>query len=153
MKHCVRFKKKKKKLGVVVTMWRALGSWSLSVGSHQPFTSSYNTTNKMHLLSQIIYSCKTLYMFRTVFPFIIRSSKLRIQQPYVPPTEFCKALQAVRNLQNLSASLTLGTSYKNIEFKWSSVSDKKKWCCGYNVTRIRLLEPISRISPTIPLFL
>jgi hypothetical protein len=25
------------------------------------------TTNKMHLLSQIIYSCKTVYMFRTVF--------------------------------------------------------------------------------------
>jgi hypothetical protein len=24
----------------------------------------YSTTNKMHLLSQIIYSCKTLYMFR-----------------------------------------------------------------------------------------
>jgi len=34
----------------------------------------------MHLLSQIIYSCKTLYMFRTVFPSIIRSAKLRIQQ-------------------------------------------------------------------------
>jgi len=37
----------------------------------------------MHLLSQIIYDCKTLYMFRTVFPSIIRSSKLRIQQQYV----------------------------------------------------------------------
>jgi hypothetical protein len=44
---------------------------------------SYSTTNKMHLLSQIIYSCKTLYMFRTVFPSIIRSSKLRIQQLYM----------------------------------------------------------------------
>ena len=43
---------------------------------------SYSTTNKMYLLSQIIYSCKTLYMFRTVFPSIIRSSKLRIQQRY-----------------------------------------------------------------------
>jgi hypothetical protein len=43
---------------------------------------SHITTNKMHLLSQIIYSCKTLYMFRTVFPSIIRSSKLRIQQRY-----------------------------------------------------------------------
>jgi len=31
-------------------------------------------------VSQIIYSCKTLYMFRTVFPSIIRSSRLRIQQ-------------------------------------------------------------------------
>jgi len=37
----------------------------------------------MHLLSQIIYSCKKLYMFRTVFPSIIRSSKLRIQQRYM----------------------------------------------------------------------
>jgi len=40
--------------------------------------SSYSTTNTMHLLSQIIYYCKTLCMFRTVFPSIIRSSKLRI---------------------------------------------------------------------------
>ena len=30
--------------------------------------------------SQIIYSCRTLYMFRTVFPSIIRSSKLHKQQ-------------------------------------------------------------------------
>jgi hypothetical protein len=44
---------------------------------------SYSITNKMHLLSQIIYFCKTLYMFRTVFPSIIRSSKLRIQQRYM----------------------------------------------------------------------
>jgi hypothetical protein len=36
---------------------------------------SCSTNNKMHLLSQFIYSCKTLYMFRTVFPSIIRSSK------------------------------------------------------------------------------
>jgi hypothetical protein len=41
---------------------------------------SYCTTKKMHLLSQIIYSCKTLYIFRKVLPSIIRSSKLRIQQ-------------------------------------------------------------------------
>ena len=31
-------------------------------------------------VSQIIYSCKTLYIFRTVFPSIIRSSKLHIRQ-------------------------------------------------------------------------
>jgi len=37
----------------------------------------------MQLLSQIIYSCKTLHMFRTVFPSIIRRSKLRIQQRYM----------------------------------------------------------------------
>ena len=40
----------------------------------------------MHLLSQIIYSCIMLYMFRTVFPSIIRGSKLRIQQQYTDIT-------------------------------------------------------------------
>jgi len=44
---------------------------------------SYSKTNKMHLLSQIVYSCTTLYMFRTVFPSIIRSSRLHIQQRYM----------------------------------------------------------------------
>jgi len=44
---------------------------------------SYSTTNKMQLLSQMIYSCKTLYMFRTVLSSIIRSSKLLIQQRYM----------------------------------------------------------------------
>jgi hypothetical protein len=44
---------------------------------------SYSTTNEMHLLSQIIYSCKTLYTFRTVFSSIIRSSKLCILQRYL----------------------------------------------------------------------
>jgi len=33
---------------------------------------SYSTTNQIHLLSQIIYSCKTRYMFRTVFLSIIK---------------------------------------------------------------------------------
>jgi len=44
---------------------------------------SYITTYKMQFLSQIICSCKTLYMFRTVFPSIIRSSKLCVQQRYM----------------------------------------------------------------------
>jgi len=37
----------------------------------------------MHLLSQIIYSCKMLYVFQSVFLSIIRSSKVRIQQRYM----------------------------------------------------------------------
>jgi len=37
----------------------------------------------MHLLSQIIYSFKTLYMFRTVFPSIIRSSTAYTATVYV----------------------------------------------------------------------
>ena len=45
---------------------------------------SQSTTNKMQLFS--IYFCKTLYMFQTVFPSIIRSSKLHIQcQVFVRP--------------------------------------------------------------------
>jgi len=47
---------------------------------------SYIATKKMHLLSQIIYSWKTPYTFRTAFPSIIRSSKLRIQQRYMSNT-------------------------------------------------------------------
>jgi len=57
---------------------------------------SYTTTNKMHLLSQIIYSCKLLYMFRTVFPSIIRSSKLRIQQRYMSNSCCCLLLSGMR---------------------------------------------------------
>ena len=52
----------------------------------------YSTTNKMHLLSQIIYSCKTLYMFRTVFSSIVRNSKLCIQQRYMSPNSCCYLL-------------------------------------------------------------
>jgi len=44
---------------------------------------SYSTTNKMRLLSEIIYSCTTLCIFRRVFPSIIRSSELRIQQRFM----------------------------------------------------------------------
>jgi len=54
-----------------------------------------DTTNKQSIrtaqptrcdFSQWIYFCKTLYMFQTVFPSIIRSSKLHIQrQVFVRP--------------------------------------------------------------------
>ena len=43
-----------------------------------------STTNKMQLFTN--YFCKTLYMFQTGFPSIIRSSKLHIQrQVFVRP--------------------------------------------------------------------
>jgi hypothetical protein len=45
-------------------------------------SNSYSTTNKRHLLSQITYSCKTLYMFRPFFPPIITIYKLHIDQRY-----------------------------------------------------------------------
>ena len=37
-------------------------------------------------VSQFIYFCKTLYMFQTVFPSIIRSSKLHIRRQTVTAT-------------------------------------------------------------------
>jgi len=50
--------------------------------------SSQSTTNKMQRFTiyLFIYFCKTLYVFQTVFPSIIRSSKLHIQrQVFVRP--------------------------------------------------------------------
>jgi hypothetical protein len=40
----------------------------------------YSKTNQMHQFLKFLYFCITLYMFRTVFPSIIRSSRLYIQQ-------------------------------------------------------------------------
>ena len=41
---------------------------------------SYSKTNQMHQCIKLFYFGMTLYMFRTVFPSIIRSSRLCIQQ-------------------------------------------------------------------------
>jgi len=40
----------------------------------------YSKTNQMHQCTKLFYFGMTLYMFRTVFPSIIRSSRLYIQQ-------------------------------------------------------------------------
>jgi hypothetical protein len=69
------------------------------------------TTNKMHLLSQIIYSCKTLYMFRTVFPSIIRSSKLRIKQRYMSNCCCCLLLWGMRWNILVKRSTCFGLSF------------------------------------------
>jgi hypothetical protein len=75
------------------------------------FMYSYSTTNEMHLLSQIIYSCKTLYMFRTVFPSIIRSSKRHLQQRYMS-NSCCYLLQSGmrRNCSSISSPIGAGSS-------------------------------------------
>jgi len=39
----------------------------------------YSKTNQMHNISNLFYFGTTLYMFRTVFPSIIRSLRLYIQ--------------------------------------------------------------------------
>jgi len=44
----------------------------------------YSKTNQMHNISNLFYFGTTLYMFRTVFPFIIRSLRRYTQrQVYV----------------------------------------------------------------------
>ena len=68
----------------------------------------YNTTKKMHLLSQIIYSCKMLYMFRTVFPSIIRSSRLHIQQQAYVKQLLLAGLRL--NCCSISSQLPAGSS-------------------------------------------
>ena len=62
-------------LGIIITF-----NWSAC--THGKALLQYN--QQYAPVSQIIYSCKMLYMFWTVFPSIIRSSKLHIlQQTYV----------------------------------------------------------------------
>jgi len=55
-------------------------------------------------ISQLIYFCKTLYMFQTVFPSIIRSTKLHIQrQVFVRPL-----LLLAASLARLAAGSSIG---------------------------------------------
>ena len=64
--------------------------------------SEYNQENATYL--KFIYFCKTLYMFQTVFPSIIRSTKLHIQrQEFVRPL-----LLPAANLARLAAGSSNG---------------------------------------------
>jgi len=78
---------------------------------------SYSTTNKMHLLSQIIYFCKMLYMFQTVFPSIIRSSKLLIQQRYMS-NSCCYLLLSSRIAAGSSSCLTYTIAVYAVLSSW-----------------------------------
>ena len=71
-------------------------------------TCCYSTRS---LLSQIIYSCKTFYMFRTVVSPIIRSSKLRIQQRYV--SNSCCCMCSLELLMMNGKTEICRTFYKN----------------------------------------
>jgi hypothetical protein len=65
---------------------------------------SQGTINKMQLF--LIYFYKTLYMFQTGFPSIIRSSKLHIQrQAFVSPLLLPAA--SLAGWQHCSYSLTM----------------------------------------------
>jgi hypothetical protein len=67
----------------------------------------------MHLLSQIMYFCKTLYMFRTVFPSIIRSSKLRIEQQHMS-NSCCYLLLSNMRWNGAPTHLTLYPLYRGL---------------------------------------
>jgi len=86
---------------------------------------SQSTTNEMQRFS-IIYFCKMFYMFQTVFPSIIRDSKLHIQlQAFVRPLPLpavavtvwqkpeavCAVLSPWRSTEKLSE--TCRASYRN----------------------------------------
>jgi hypothetical protein len=68
----------------------------------------YNKTNQMHNISNLLYFGTTLYLFRTVFPSIIRSLRLYIQhQVYVRQVLFLLASgNEMEHLHFTSSKLT-----------------------------------------------
>jgi len=80
----------------------------------------------MHLLSQIIYSRKTLYIFRTVFPSITRSSKLRIQQRYMS-NRCCYLLLAAGS----SSSLTYTVAVYAVLSSWRWAGRPSERCRAF----------------------
>jgi len=94
---------------VTLFLNNACNEFEMSIFNSSANAYSYSTTNKMHLLSQIIYSCKTLYMFRTVFPSIIRSSRLHIQQRYMSKSSCYLLLSGMRwYCSSISSPLAAG---------------------------------------------
>jgi hypothetical protein len=66
----------------------------------------YSKTNQMHSISNIFYFGTTLYMFRTVFPSIIRSLRLYIQhQVYAIQVLWLLASKQPQNLYDINLML------------------------------------------------
>jgi len=62
----------------------------------------YSKTNLMHNISNLFYFGITLYMFRTVFPSIIRSLRLYIQhQVYVVKVLWLLASKQPQNFYDI----------------------------------------------------
>jgi len=72
---------------------------------------SYSKTNQMHQFLKFIFFGTTLYMFRTVFPSIIRSSRLYIQHQVY-------GIQVSRLLASKQTSVSVLTY---------------TWCCMYSL--------------------
>ena len=67
---------------------------------------SYIKTNQMHNISNLFYFGTTLYMFRTVFPSIVRSLRLYIQhQVYVIQVVWLIASKQPHNLYDIHLKL------------------------------------------------
>ena len=76
LSNCVNTNRRDSRKGtpsLIIVLW-----FYIHRSVHRNIFLQYNQQNAP--VSQIIYSCKTLYMFRTVFPSIIRSSKLHTRQ-------------------------------------------------------------------------
>jgi len=96
MKPCIHFHSKTNKMHLFLELFIFVKHSTCFGWSFRPSSGAQDCTySKRHMsnsccylllsgtrwnVSQIIYSCKTLYMFRMVFPSIIRSSRLHIQQ-------------------------------------------------------------------------
>jgi len=65
-------------------------------------------------VSQFIYFCKTLYMFRKVFPSIIRSSKLHIQRQVLVWPLLLPAVSLARLTAGSTNGLTLCVQFSNL---------------------------------------
>ena len=72
-------KKKKKKKKKNFALLNSLSKFNYHMSVHRQYIRRVQPTK--YNVSQFIYFCKTLYMFQTVFPSIIRGSKLHIQRP------------------------------------------------------------------------
>jgi len=80
----------------------------------QPFMNVRRVQPTRCDVSQFIYFCKMLYMFQTVFPSIIRSSKLHIQHQVLVwqiPDAVCAVLCSWWWMEKPSE--TCGASYRN----------------------------------------
>jgi len=98
-------------------------SFRPSSGAHNYVYSKY-TSNSCCYLLLIIYSCKTLYMFRTVFPSTIRCSKLRIQQRYMS-NSCCYLLLAAGSSSCLTYACCCIRSYELLMVDGKTVRNMK----------------------------
>jgi hypothetical protein len=91
--------------------------FTLSQQAHAFSNSSiyfYSKTNKIHKISNLFYFGTTLYMFRTVFPSIIRSLRLYIQLQVCHTGSVVAAADIEHGKRNLRYCVSCWFYYRNI---------------------------------------